>query len=489
MSTSAKALSLTALLALTATALLSPIAFSDTPFNDISDDHLYAEAITYVYDEGIVEGYSDGTYRSSDLMNRAEFTKIIIEATHESTEIDSCDTTANTRSDLITTEWYAKYICTALSNDVLDGYDDGTFKPENTINFAEASKITANAFDLDLGGQAREWYEPYVVAMDRLYAIPLEVDSFETELTRGQFAEIVYRLRAGITDRSTQTYGSLDGVAEPLMQDGDDNTSSTSDDDDNSSDDDDADETLASTNDCPTDRFLSVTADSNNDDYVDPSLEVTCDDDYIYITSNNIPNFEFNQMTPNDLEAQEYSWKIPLNPEVQSSTDDVPLVGGAAVTVGGLVIFGPTESPQDGSRDPYLDGLLDFCNGHTAQAGAYHHHARPDCLFDSIEQEDLIMAYAYDGFPIYAPYICEDGDCSNLTKVESSYELIDDEYGDTIEASWDAHEYVEGAGDLDECNGLYDADGNYGYYATDSFPYFMGCYRGDVEDDNYDVLR
>ncbi|MEM7345662.1 MAG: YHYH protein, partial [Chloroflexota bacterium] len=36
----------------------------------------------------------------------------------------------------------------------------------------------------------------------------------------------------------------------------------------------------------------------------------------------------------------------------------------------------------------------------------------------------------------------------------------------------------EGSGDLDQCNGLTLADGSYAYFATDTFPYFMGCYYG-----------
>lgn len=48
-----------------------------------------ASAVQYVKDQGIVQGYSDGTYRPKNAINRAEFTKIII-ATVLSEE-DACD--------------------------------------------------------------------------------------------------------------------------------------------------------------------------------------------------------------------------------------------------------------------------------------------------------------------------------------------------------------------------------------------------------------
>lgn len=155
----------------------------------------------------------------------------------------------------------------------------------------------------------------------------------------------------------------------------------------------------------------------------------------------------------------------------------------------GLPIFGPTENPMDGYRDPVLDdslrNLLDECNGHTAPGGVYHFHARPDCLVASLggERRGLVIGYAFDGYPILAPLICEDAACTTTTRVTSSWRLTLDEYSlATRGPAWDIHEHVEGLGDLDECNGLAIDDPaapyDYAYFATDTFPYFLGCYRG-----------
>lgn len=89
-----------------------------------------------------------------------------------------------------------------------------------------------------------------------------------------------------------------------------------------------------------------------------------------------------------------------------------------------------------------------------------------------------IARYALDGFPLMAPYECTDDDCSELKKLESSYVQISDP---TLGNSWDAHEYIEGHGDLDACNGKFGDDGQYRYYATDTFSYFIGCYKGEVD--------
>ncbi|KAA3643032.1 MAG: YHYH protein [Chloroflexi bacterium] len=228
--------------------------------------------------------------------------------------------------------------------------------------------------------------------------------------------------------------------------------------------------------DCPDEHFIDVQADPNNSAYADPELNVYCTESTVVVESNGIPNFEFVSTTPNGLQAQNYTWEIPLEPVVAAQTSDIPLLGTIGFTVNGLPIFGPNEAPTHGYGDPYLDGLLDYCNGHTAQQGMYHYHARPDCLFEDMEGNPyLVIGYAFDGFPILAPYICDDAGCNTVSEVQSSWQRTND-----VRNAWEAHEYVAGSGDLDQCNGTYLTDGSYAYFATDTFPYFLGCYTGEV---------
>lgn len=217
------------------------------------------------------------------------------------------------------------------------------------------------------------------------------------------------------------------------------------------------------------------------DGYATPSLSASCTADTVEIRSNGIPNFAFVPITPNALTEQDFVWQIPRDPVPATTPGEIPLVGASAVAVNGLPIFGPTEAPQDGSRDPYLDQILDYCNGHTAPGGVYHFHARPECLFSDLEgNTSLVLGYALDGYPILAPYLCADEACTMVEELDSGWQQIEDTYGDTIENAWDAHEYVEGLSKLDECNGMELPDGSYAYFATTTFPYFMGCYHGEA---------
>lgn len=211
--------------------------------------------------------------------------------------------------------------------------------------------------------------------------------------------------------------------------------------------------------------------------YAQPYLNVTCDNTYVYVQSNGIPNFNFVQVTPNALKEQNLNWKIPLNAAKASTTTAVYTTGPIGISVTGLPIYAPNEAPADNYGDPVLDGLLDYCNGHTDQSGTYHFHADPTCLFETIDgQVHLVVGYAFDGFPIVAPYETVN---STTKEVKSSYVYV----GGSDNA-YVANQYKAGSGDLDQCNGMTASDGKYRYYATKTFPYTIGCFSGTVEKSN-----
>ena len=173
-------------------------------FHDLPAKHAQATAISYVKDQNIVEGYPDGTFRPDNPINRAEFTKIVVGAVVDDEEIESSDCFPD-----VSNEWFAKYVCTAKEQELIKGYPDGSFKPEGTINFVEAAKIISGAFSLDTSGDDETWYKPYVEALAGVNAIPVSIESFDQEITRGEMADIIYRLHANKTDLPSRIFDDL----------------------------------------------------------------------------------------------------------------------------------------------------------------------------------------------------------------------------------------------------------------------------------------
>ena len=105
-------------------------------------------------------------------------------------------------------EWFASYICAAKTKGVLKGYPDGTFRPGQFVSFAEASKIIMKAFGEEVE-QDDVWYRPYIERLGQKKAIPGSITTFDKNITRGEMAEIIYRLHARIMTKATQTYSSI----------------------------------------------------------------------------------------------------------------------------------------------------------------------------------------------------------------------------------------------------------------------------------------
>ncbi|MBU0706516.1 beta-propeller domain-containing protein [Patescibacteria group bacterium] len=178
-------------------------------FNDVQSEHYNGDAIQYLKDSAIVQGYPDGSYKPENRINRAEFTKIIIGATYPDDEISAC--TKASFPDVPAGEWFSKYVCMAKKHGVVGGYPDGTFKPAGFINFAEASKIVAESQNVpkDTVGTNNEWFAGYVKGLENKKAIPATVQFFDKEITRGEMSETVYRLKDNRTDKVSATYAEL----------------------------------------------------------------------------------------------------------------------------------------------------------------------------------------------------------------------------------------------------------------------------------------
>ncbi len=162
-------------------------------FTDIPGNHPNFDAISYAETEGIVEGYSDGTFQPLVNINRAEFTKIIIGYTALEDEIRNCFFTEEF-PDVGATDWFSQYICHARGAGIINGYPDGTFKPRNPISFAEAAKIIVLASGASVSSSS-VWYEPYVDYVEEHDAKPESISAVDKLITRAEMVEIIYRLR------------------------------------------------------------------------------------------------------------------------------------------------------------------------------------------------------------------------------------------------------------------------------------------------------
>lgn len=120
-------------------ALFIPTALA---FSDVGTSTLYWLDIEWLAKNNVIQGYPDGTFGPDKCVKRAELLKLIY-------ELQDKELSNDTRSNFKDTEvgqWYIPYVNTAKELGTIEGYPDGTFKPGQCVNRAEALKITQNAF-------------------------------------------------------------------------------------------------------------------------------------------------------------------------------------------------------------------------------------------------------------------------------------------------------------------------------------------------------
>ena len=238
------------------------------------------------------------------------------------------------------------------------------------------------------------------------------------------------------------------------------------------------------------------------------NTSITVDGNECVITANGIPNHDFNDANAkfaSRVSEVSYELRIPINPSYATKPTPISLTVDNAILLNGVKIdllaaacfgIGDERIGCNNMNQPYrLDPMsplnnfgTDSHNAHTQPNGAYHYHGNPMALFAQSKpaEESPLVGFAADGFPIFGPYIRDNG---ALRRVASSYKLKagarasgQGHPGGIFDGTYtDDYEYVEGSGDLDECNGMM-WKGSYGYYVIDAYPWVLNCYKGTPND-------
>lgn len=194
------------------------VPYANNPFTDVATTHPNYQAIEFLRENKVIRGYLDGTYKPGRQITRAEFAQMltnpyVFRADWKSSCIkEKIAPGAETVffPDIPSDGWYAEAVCTAKSYQLIGGYPDGMYRPLRPINFVEAAKIATRVFSLDVVEDTGElWYLPYVKRLDELNAIPTSIKRLDQPITRGDMAEIVFRLKTDDRTKESMHLGDL----------------------------------------------------------------------------------------------------------------------------------------------------------------------------------------------------------------------------------------------------------------------------------------
>ena len=113
-----------------------PFAATGEVFDDVKTDRWSAHDIEYMSEKGIVLGYPDGEFKPENNLTRAEFAALISRfAKLEKTDAE------NPFPDLDKSHWAYDDILKLSASGLMQGYEDGTYRPEDMITRAEVMTV------------------------------------------------------------------------------------------------------------------------------------------------------------------------------------------------------------------------------------------------------------------------------------------------------------------------------------------------------------
>ena len=160
------------------------LLYTDAPFAPAD-----AAGISLLTEVGAVSGNPDGTFRPNRTLNRAEFLKIVLES-HPRIAVSTSDA-ATCFPDVLQEAWFSKYVCLAKRREIVEGYPDGNFRPENPVNYAEALKILGVLYKYTAYAEPdAPWYQIYVqAAINNKTILPINL-AYDASITRGQMTRL-----------------------------------------------------------------------------------------------------------------------------------------------------------------------------------------------------------------------------------------------------------------------------------------------------------
>ena len=131
-----------------------PFVATGEAFSDVSMERWSAHDIEYMSDKNIVYGYPDGEFKPENNLTRAEFAALICRFA----KLKNADK-ENIFPDLDKTHWAYENILSINASGLMQGYEDGTYRPENQITRAEVMTVINKLL-------GRNPSEPYVKSLD-----------------------------------------------------------------------------------------------------------------------------------------------------------------------------------------------------------------------------------------------------------------------------------------------------------------------------------
>ena len=232
---------------------LAPLCAAAAPFGDVPEGSWYKEPVQYCAEHGLMMGTGENTFSPGTPMTRAMFVTVLYRIDQklsqsattepektEPTQVTPTQPTAPTAeptaptaptepkpafSDVKPDAYYAEAVAWAVENGVVQGYPDGTFRPDGTILRQDVACVIARyvkaaypdlfrvpicefePIDMDNASQYAKTDIYFMADQDLMKGDENERFNPKSDLDRAEAATLLMRLYQRLTGETWQDWG------------------------------------------------------------------------------------------------------------------------------------------------------------------------------------------------------------------------------------------------------------------------------------------
>lgn len=200
-----------AALAVATSAIVVPMQTEASNFSDLAPSQYFYEDVLNLQERGIINGFSDGTFKPNASLTRGQAAKMIAGVL----KLDTTNVVNPDFTDIDPAHQYYGVIAALKQAGIIDGYTDGTFKPGETVQRNHVAKILANALQLKAKNvdalPFTDINASYKEVIAALYENNVTTGKTETTfdgkafVTRGQMAAFIARAEKAVAPTETQS--------------------------------------------------------------------------------------------------------------------------------------------------------------------------------------------------------------------------------------------------------------------------------------------
>ena len=197
---------------LTSTSLFIFASTAFAQFSDVPQNVYYYQAVMNLHEMGIINGLSDGTFKPSNSVTRAEFVKMMVSAMDKKGDAASLNSGSSAFTDIKPNNWAIGYINVAVKSQIITGYADGSFKPNENVDFSQVSTILLRSLGYTSSEMSGVWPQNYIEKAKDLKIMEGINLKPSDKVSRAQIAVMLERTLNTELKGSTQTLAEKSGL-------------------------------------------------------------------------------------------------------------------------------------------------------------------------------------------------------------------------------------------------------------------------------------